>query len=372
MPIKNKTKTLTLTLIILVLTTITTPTTQAKTTTQPPIKTLWEKDIPAPAIVYSVDWSPDGERIAAGTGWPGKLIVFDRNGNKLWESEDLGGSVNSVSWSPDGLLLGVGGSFSRELKVFYMGYGVFRIVGGVGARVCFLDENGVTDCYYVNASPQFIYATPGTYRVVIKPKPSENTLGNVEQYSIEKTLYVGAGEIREVEVDWSKIFGVFSLSGCASTCVVEWSGGGRGVRDGFYYVVPGTYTVTASPPNAFLSGFTETVSVAAGEEVRVTVSYGLTHAAIAGIIGFLGVSVFSIGWYVTRPRLVVGVEPEELVRGVTRVVKIKLLNGGRRGFKGRIVVEVGGVNVFDDVVVVSGGGVKVIEVPVDWDKVGVE
>jgi len=85
-------------------------------------KTSWIKDLGVP--IRSVSWFPNTEKLVVGTGWTdkevkthGKIIIFNSNGNKLWESQDLGKYVHSISWSPDGKKLTIGtGKISREGK----------------------------------------------------------------------------------------------------------------------------------------------------------------------------------------------------------------------------------------------------------------
>ena len=66
--------------------------------------------------VDNIAWSPDGSKLAVGTGcWlaadnnlAGGVFVFDgASGRLLWKSQDLCG-VASVAWSPDGSKLAAG------------------------------------------------------------------------------------------------------------------------------------------------------------------------------------------------------------------------------------------------------------------------
>ncbi|MCE4625223.1 MAG: protein kinase [Desulfurococcales archaeon] len=74
--------------------------------------------------VFRVVWSPDGKRIAAGTGWTdkngyhGKLYLFNaKSGELLWESKDLKGNIYGVSWSLDGSRLAVGSHAGKEIFI---------------------------------------------------------------------------------------------------------------------------------------------------------------------------------------------------------------------------------------------------------------
>ena len=95
--------------------------------TTPYIIKLWEKDLGSG--IYSVSWSPDSSKLAVGGDF-GKIIVFDNNGNVLWESDNLGGWVESISWSPDGSKIVAG-----------IGWGEYP--GPYRGKVVVLDNNGI-------------------------------------------------------------------------------------------------------------------------------------------------------------------------------------------------------------------------------------
>jgi len=42
-----------------------------------------------------------------------KVIVYDKRGNKVWESGNLGGDVAVIRWFPDGSGLVVGGYIDK-------------------------------------------------------------------------------------------------------------------------------------------------------------------------------------------------------------------------------------------------------------------
>ena len=67
-------------------------------------KLLWSKDLGA--NVKGVCWSPDGEKLVA-VGWFEKVIVFDRNGEILWEDK-LESNTDAPSISSDGKYLAIG------------------------------------------------------------------------------------------------------------------------------------------------------------------------------------------------------------------------------------------------------------------------
>ena len=71
---------------------------------------LWEDD--QGNTVISVAFSPDGQRIATG-GNNFKIVVYDsKTGVKLWE-DDQGYAVRSVTFSPDGQRIATGGSNNK-------------------------------------------------------------------------------------------------------------------------------------------------------------------------------------------------------------------------------------------------------------------
>lgn len=66
---------------------------------------------PVPSIsqtFYSLGWSPDGSKLAAG-GSGHVVDVWDASDGRLLHTLDLGGEARSIAWSPDGKWLAVAG-----------------------------------------------------------------------------------------------------------------------------------------------------------------------------------------------------------------------------------------------------------------------
>ncbi|MFC1841782.1 right-handed parallel beta-helix repeat-containing protein [Candidatus Dependentiae bacterium] len=85
--------------------------------------TEFKDDADFGAIVFSVDWSPDGRYLAAGGSDPNDEIkVYSFYGDDLSltvTGVDFGGIANSVRWSPDGKYLAAGGTDNAsEIRVF--------------------------------------------------------------------------------------------------------------------------------------------------------------------------------------------------------------------------------------------------------------
>ena len=73
-------------------------------------KEIWEQSTGDP--VKSVIWSPDGSKLAVSVdwyndGWHGRVIVFSSDGSKLWESQNLDSELFDLSWSPNGTMIAV-------------------------------------------------------------------------------------------------------------------------------------------------------------------------------------------------------------------------------------------------------------------------
>ena len=67
--------------------------------------------------VASVDWSPDGKRIAVGT-WGQEVKIWDaEKGIELTTFRGHSGSVYAVAWSPDGQRI-ASGSEDRTTKIW--------------------------------------------------------------------------------------------------------------------------------------------------------------------------------------------------------------------------------------------------------------
>jgi WD40 repeat protein len=79
-----------------------------------------------PLGVLSLDWSPGGQRLAAG-GQDGRVTLWDRSGRTV-ESIELPGWVVCVAWSPDGGLLAAAGG--REVAVIRVDGTVVAHYGG--------------------------------------------------------------------------------------------------------------------------------------------------------------------------------------------------------------------------------------------------
>ncbi|HEX3053487.1 MAG TPA: WD40 repeat domain-containing protein [Aggregatilineaceae bacterium] len=70
------------------------------------------------ADYYTVDWSPDGSKIAVGTGL-GEVLVIDAATQQVLLYQDLSriGSIQRVRWSPDGNSLAVGQGSSGTIYI---------------------------------------------------------------------------------------------------------------------------------------------------------------------------------------------------------------------------------------------------------------
>lgn len=67
--------------------------------------------------IGSIDWSPDGEKIAAGGPLHRALIVWDaRTGARLHTLDKEDGSISSVRWSGDGRYLAAGRKFTAATR----------------------------------------------------------------------------------------------------------------------------------------------------------------------------------------------------------------------------------------------------------------
>jgi WD40 repeat protein len=68
--------------------------------------------------VFSVAWSPDGKRIASGSG-DHTVKVWDASTGKIVLTySDHSDRVNTVAWSPDGKYI-ASGSFDNTVKVWW-------------------------------------------------------------------------------------------------------------------------------------------------------------------------------------------------------------------------------------------------------------
>ncbi len=82
-------------------------------TEPPPVHELWSRELDG--AVYSVAWSPDGDKILAGLS-TGRIVVFFSNGSEALYNDELESldknvyatDVFSVAWSPDGSKIVVG------------------------------------------------------------------------------------------------------------------------------------------------------------------------------------------------------------------------------------------------------------------------
>ena len=67
--------------------------------------------------IGAIDWSPDGERIAAGGQLHRALIIWDaRTGARLHTLDKEEGSISSVRWSSDGRYLAAGRMFTAATR----------------------------------------------------------------------------------------------------------------------------------------------------------------------------------------------------------------------------------------------------------------
>jgi WD40 repeat protein len=62
----------------------------------------------------SVNWSPDGHSVAIGVGNTIQIYYFTGSSVSLLASQDYGNYIYEVNWSPDGHMLAVGGPTSNE------------------------------------------------------------------------------------------------------------------------------------------------------------------------------------------------------------------------------------------------------------------
>jgi WD40 repeat protein len=65
---------------------------------------------------YSVDWSPDGTRLAVG-GSKGGVEVFTAEGKRLWRKVEHSGEVFGISWAPNDLRI-ASASLGRTIRVY--------------------------------------------------------------------------------------------------------------------------------------------------------------------------------------------------------------------------------------------------------------
>ncbi len=117
-----------------------------------PFPVSWNKNLGY--WVYSVAWSPDGSKIAAGTA-AGKLLVFSSNGTILWE-KSLHDWIYSVAWSPDSeeIAIGVAG-----LRGIYQ-HGALIVFSSNGTILWEKDLN--TMIYSISWSPDGSKIAAGT------------------------------------------------------------------------------------------------------------------------------------------------------------------------------------------------------------------
>lgn len=66
---------------------------------------------------YSIDWSPDGDRLAYGRA-NGEFVVIDaETGEERFVASGISSSIRAIAWSPDGTRIASGG-YDRQLKIW--------------------------------------------------------------------------------------------------------------------------------------------------------------------------------------------------------------------------------------------------------------
>ncbi|ADM27644.1 WD-40 repeat protein [Ignisphaera aggregans DSM 17230] len=90
----------------------------AKIYTGPPyISSLWRFVHDYLDYVYSIAWSPDGSRLAAG-GSGGSIVVLSADGKAVWGPKKIVTSdILAIAWSPDGSRIAVGAGYGYIVAV---------------------------------------------------------------------------------------------------------------------------------------------------------------------------------------------------------------------------------------------------------------
>lgn len=270
-------------------------------------KEVWDRALEG--VVVSVSWSPDGALIAAGvvhgaTQPRGEVYVLNASdGSTVW-SMDFGEPVLAVSWSPDGRLLAVGGGYGRLLVVDREGGTLWSASLGLAVTCASWDPSGSYLAVGTAGHQVLVYARDGR--------------------RIWASDFLGG---RVLDVAWSPsgdpVVVAAVEAGYARLLVVACSDRGILWRDLWFLV-------RSNPLLAPLYGST------------------------------LALPVLSV-YLVVRPSLEFEVEPREVVRGVTKVMRIRVFNRGLLGTEQPIEVRVDGKTVFSGTVRVKGRGQTVVE-----------